>query len=180
MTMDPAGDLIVRAALALVFASAAVHKLGDVGRFRATVADYRLVPERLVAVSATAVVSAEILVAALLALPWWRAAGAIVAATVLVGYGGAIAINLVRGRRHIDCGCTGPAGRQPIGTGLVIRNGVLAAAALTGLLPLTARPLVWVDALTVVGATGVLAAVWVAAHQLLAQEPAVTRLRGDA
>ena len=40
--MDPAIDLTLRAALALLFLVAATHKLRDPAAFRATFADYRI------------------------------------------------------------------------------------------------------------------------------------------
>ena len=109
--MDPAIDLILRATLALLFLVAAGHKLGDPGRFRATFADYRLVPEALVGPVARAVPLAEACVAALLAVPGTAALGKVGAAALLVVYGAAVAVNLARGRRHIDCGCAGPRAR---------------------------------------------------------------------
>jgi hypothetical protein len=42
--MDPVFDSTLRAALALLFLVAAAHKLRDLGRFRATLADYRVLP----------------------------------------------------------------------------------------------------------------------------------------
>ncbi len=87
---------------------------------------------------------------------------------MLLVYAAAVGVNLRRGRRHIDCGCAGPAARRPISGWLVARNVVLAAAALAGLAPVAPRGLVWVDAFTVVAATTALAACWTAADQLLA------------
>ena len=92
-----------------------------------------------------------------LALAARRARGALVAAAALLAaYGAAIGVNLARGRRHIDCGCVGPAARRPIGGWLVARNGVLAAPSRSpgSRAGRRARPLVWVDALTVVGGDG--------------------------
>jgi len=42
--MDPAADVTLRTAFALLFAVAASHKVRDPARFRATLADYRLLP----------------------------------------------------------------------------------------------------------------------------------------
>ena len=39
------------------------------------------------------------------------------------------------------------------------------------------RPLVWVDALTIGGGIAMLAAAWIAVHRLLANAPALARLR---
>jgi hypothetical protein len=175
--VDPAIDLTLRAALALLFVVAATHKLRDVAAFRATFADYRLVPEPLGGAAARVVPLAEIAVALLLLAPGTSAPGKIGAAGLLVVYGAAVAVNLLRGRRHIDCGCAGPHARRAIGGGIVARNALVAAAALAGLAPVHQRPLVWVDALTVGGAVLTLAALHLAADRLMAHGPALARLR---
>ena len=101
--MDPVADITLRSAFALLFLVAASHKLRDPGRFRTTLADYRLLPGAVVPLAAMVVIGIEIVVA--IALVAWarRAPGPIAAAAVLVIYGAAIAVNLARGRRHIDC-----------------------------------------------------------------------------
>jgi len=62
----------------------------------------------------------------------------------------------------------------------VARNATLAAAALLGLGPIQARPLVWVDGITIAGTTAVLAALYASLDRMLADAPALARLRGDA
>jgi hypothetical protein len=175
--MDPVVDTTLRAALALLFLVAAGHKLRDLGRFRATLAEYRLLPAVLTAPGAAAVVAAELAVAAALAGPTVRRSGLVAAAVVLLVYAAAVGINLARGRRDLDCGCAGPAVRRPISAWLVARNVVLAAAALAGLAPVRARTLVWVDALTVAGGAAALAALYAALDRMIAHAPAMARLR---
>lgn len=174
--MDPTIDLTLRGALGLLLLAAALHKLRDPRRFTATLADYRLLPRRLAGAAAALVVGAELVVVAALAVDPPR--GLAGAAALFALYAAAIGINLARGRRHIDCGCAGPAARRPIGGWLVARNAVLVAVALAGLVPLAPRPLVWVDGLTVIAATAALAACWTATDRLLALAPAVARIRG--
>jgi len=176
--MDPVVDLTLRAALALLLLAAAVHKLRDPGTFRATLAEYRLLPDAVAPAAAGLVIGVELAIAAaLLALP---APGLVATALLLATYALAIGINLARGRRHIDCGCGGPAARQPISGRLVARNLLLAAVALAGLAPIHARPLVWVDALTVVAATAALATLYATLDRMLADAPALARVRGVA
>ncbi|HXJ32464.1 MAG TPA: MauE/DoxX family redox-associated membrane protein [Candidatus Eisenbacteria bacterium] len=178
--MDPVVDLTVRSSLALLFALAAAHKLRDLAGFRATFADYRIVPEALAPAGATLVVASEVGSACLLLLPGWRQAGLLVAIVLLGAYAAAIGVNLARGRRHIDCGCGGPAGRQPISGWLVARNLAVVFAALACLGPVSTRPLVWVDVLTIGAGVLALAAVYGAADRLIANLPAVARARGVA
>jgi len=173
--MDPVIDATVRASLGLLFLSASAHKVRDPARFRATVADYRLLPRPLAPLGAAALVVAELAVfAGLVASRSWGLAGA---AAMLALYAAAIGINLARGRRTLDCGCTGPALRRPISGWLVARNLLLAAVALAALAPVQARPPVWIDPLTVVAATAAFAACWAAGDRLLALAPALGRLR---
>src|SRR5712692_482521 len=176
--MDPVIDAALRTALSLLFVAAAAHKLRDLGQFRATLAEYHLLPPRLVPFGAVAVVMMELTLAATLLAPPLRMSSLVAAAGVLSIYGGAMGVNLARGRRHIDCGCAGPAARRPISALLVARNAVLAAAALGGLVPVSTRPLSWVDGVTVLGATGTLAALYFAFDRLLMLAPARAMLRG--
>src|SRR5439155_1227195 len=116
-SMDPVIDVTLRTALALLFSVAAGHQLQDLGRFRATLVEYRLLPAGLVPLAAALVVAVEVAAAGALLVPGARAAGLVSAATLLVVYGAAVAINLARGRRDIDCGCAGPAGGLMVGKG---------------------------------------------------------------
>jgi hypothetical protein len=178
--MDPAVDLTLRVALALLFATAAGHKLRDVRRFRAIVAEYEVLPSPLVVPGALAIVVAEVGVAMALVAPGLRTVGLVGAAALLAVYAVAVGVNLARGRRDLDCGCAGPAVQRPIGGWLLARNGVLVLAALAGLGPVRGRELVWLDAVTVVAATAALATLYVAVERLLAHGPALARLRGMA
>jgi Methylamine utilisation protein MauE len=173
--MDPVIDLTLRAALGLLFTVAATHKLRDPRRFAATLSEYRLLPGWLAGAASVLLVTAELAVVA--ALAWSRRLGLAGTAALLVLYAGAMATNLARGRRHIDCGCAGPAARRTISGWLVVRNVVLACAALAGLAPIAPRVLLWIDGFTVVVATAVLAACWTAADRLLALAPGLSRLR---
>ena len=107
--IDPVPRALLRAGLALLLLSAAVHKLRDARGFRAVLADYRLLPERLVPALAVALIGLECTVGASLLVPGAGPAPALAAAALLSVYAGAIAVNLARGRRHVSCGCAGPA-----------------------------------------------------------------------
>lgn len=113
--------------LCLVFARAALHKLSDREDFRAVLAEYRLLPGWAVAPVAHALPLLELLAAALLLVPPARAAAAALAFVLLALYAAAIAANLLRGRRTLDCGCGGPG--RGIGWGHAARNAALAALA---------------------------------------------------
>jgi len=172
VSIDPALQWLLRAGLALLFASAAWHKLRAPKAFATTLERYRLLPVAGVAPAAAVLGALEAAVAVWLVLPLAAPAGAgFAAAALLALYSAAIAINLARGRREIDCGCSGPARRQPIRPWLLARNGVVAVAALALALPTLSRDLHWVDATTLGGGLVALALLWQAVHALLADAP---------
>lgn len=180
MTVDPTLRLTLHAALSLLLASAAWHKLRDVEAFRVAVAEYRLLPTIWVVPFAAALVAAEVGMAFALWLPGVSSAAALGCAALLALYATAMAVTLRRGRRDVDCGCSGPAHRQSVRPALVVRNAILVAGALLGALPSSGRPLAWMDTLTVAMATAVLACLYGAIDGILAQGPrlaALARLR---
>lgn len=176
--IDPVIELTLCAALALLFAAAAWHKVSDRSRFAASLDAYALLPSPLVAPSALLLAVLECaLVVGLLHVPA-RQPAAIASMALLTLYTGAIAVNLARGRREIDCGCFISSARVPLSLWLVARNLVLIGAAGLLVAPVRPRPLVWVDWFTVVAAV---LALWLltAAAQLLAQTgPALQRFGG--
>jgi hypothetical protein len=175
--MDPVIDYTVRLALALLFLAALVHKLRGARAFQQTVAAYRIVPAVLVPGAAVAVVAVEVLVLVLLGDGDRNRMGLTTAGCLLLAYAAAIAVNLLRGRDRIDCGCVGSAGREGLSWWLVGRNLGLATIAFAGLAPVAERPLTIVDWVTAIAATMTLAGLYVAFDGLVANVPAYRRLR---
>ena len=175
-TVDPALQLTIRAGLSLLFAWAAAHKVRDAARFRATVASYALLPGNWTGAAAALLIAGELSVAVALWIPPLMRSAAAAAAALLLLYAGAIAVNLLRGRRDVDCGCAGAARRQPISGWLVGRNLVLAAAALFATLPAAARTLTWIDAVTIAAGATAAALLYAAVDALLANGPRVALL----
>jgi uncharacterized membrane protein len=139
--LDTLPQLTIALALAALFGAAALHKLRARQRWPAVVRQYRVLPEPLAAPVALLVPLIEVLAAAALLWPHTRAAGAVTVAALLLAYAWALAINLRRGRRSIDCGCFGSQRRQGIAPWMLGRNLVLAALALALLLPTNGRAL---------------------------------------
>lgn len=174
--IDPTPLLVLRLALALLCASAARHKLVAFSAFRATFEGYELVPSPVAGTVAALVPVGELAAAvALVAAP---GAGALLAGALFTLYTGAIAWNLWRGRRDIECGCGGPALRQTLSGVLVVRNLVLACGALACALTPSPRELIWVDALSIAGGVCALALLYAATNQLVANAPRLAPLRG--
>ena len=179
MSVDPVIALTLRGAGAALFAWAALHKLRGFAYFRVALADYRLVPWWASGLAARSIVAAELATAALLVSPLARPSGFAAAAGLLALYTVAIGLNLLRGRREIDCGCFGPAHRAPLGGALLGRNAALGALALAGLAPVAARPLVPLDALTAGGGLILLALLYASANRLIESAPHLRALRGE-
>jgi uncharacterized membrane protein YphA (DoxX/SURF4 family) len=176
--LDPTLPHIFAALLAIVFLGGAWQKLRDMDGFVMAVEQYRLLPASWAPPAAWALLLAEAC-AGLLLLPLaTRTMGAVLALAVLAAVTLAVAVNLLRGRQAIDCGCGGPEGGQHLSWGLVLRNGMLCLASALSLADEAPRELVWLDGLTVVAGTLALYGLYAAANQLMANRPRLLKLRG--
>ncbi|KCZ53373.1 hypothetical protein HY29_03890 [Hyphomonas beringensis] len=155
--------------LALLFLRAALHKLGDRYRFEGILADYGLIPETALSFIVFAAPILELAAAVMLIIPSVRPVGAALAASLLTGYAIAMAINLVRDHRMVDCGCGGAP--EPISWKLVVRNAVL-----VGLIAPTAMG--WTDPIdsslaldvTSLGIGTLVLLLWMTAETMLAND----------
>ena len=141
MVIHPILTLSASLIVAVILFAAASHKLRAPLRFARQLEDYDLLPPAAIATAARAVPLVEVLIAIALLIPAGRAWGGASAVLLLALYTAAIAINLRRGRRDIDCGCSGPGLERPITGALVLRNTVLIALALLAALPMSAAAL---------------------------------------
>jgi hypothetical protein len=176
--LDPAIGALLAGCCALLFASAALHKLLDLPRFAAVVDAYALLAgggrlALLVPVAELAVAGG---VLSGIARPWAGLGGA-----VLLGvYALAIGVNLHRGRTDLACGCGGPNERRAIAPWMVWRNLVLALAMCGVALPWGHRPLLAMDAITVAAGVATAAFLYVSLDRLLGQvQPSAQLLRGS-
>ena len=113
--------------LVVVFLAASVNKLRSLQIFEGVVHNFRLVPESLVRPVAYSLPFIELAVALALIFPATRSLSGGAAALLLCAFTVAVAINLLRGRRAIDCGCFSAGhGRsdlkQMLSWWLVVRN----------------------------------------------------------
>ena len=122
----------IRVAAALVFTSAGAAKIGARARFRAAVFEYRILPGWMVPGVALLLPPMEVLLGLTLLLPRYIGISSVAAALLLLVFATAMAINLSRGRKTIDCGCSLSSGGQRIHSTMVIRNVSMAAALLVG------------------------------------------------
>jgi hypothetical protein len=168
--IDPLFGTAIAIGLAGLLFSAAWHKVAFHAAFVAALGNYRLLPSWLVRPAAALLPVAE----AALALGWLAGGrGRLVAsatAALLLVYAAALAVNLLRGRRQIDCGCgfSGAAGdEQPLSWWLVTRNVLLASLAGLAGLPDSGRNLGSFDGLTLVAATLAAVLLYAGASQLI-------------
>lgn len=116
---------VISAFVSTLLIASAWHKWQDLPLFRSHIEAYGLLPFAAAEVASYALPAAELLAAVLMLWPvvgvWARA----MAMGLLLLYAAAMAINVLRGRTDLECGCGGPALR--VGWRLVGRNLLLLA-----------------------------------------------------
>lgn len=177
VALDPVLARALTTAVSLVLLAGAYQKLRGWDSFRGALANYRLLPDALVAPVAAALPVLEAAAGVALLFDALNPAAAVLALALLLSVTGAVVVNLLRGRVDIDCGCGGIEGRQRLSWGLVARNAVLIVATLLGAQEGAARDLVWIDYCTLVLATLALYGLYACASQLLSNRPRLSDLR---
>jgi hypothetical protein len=176
--LDPLISTIISIALGLMFLMAAVHKFSDLARFQAVLADYRVMPASIVPVLAALLPLGEVL----LGLCWLFSNLSVWLPTagLLALYTAGIAINLLRGRVHISCGCgfgNSTGADDALSWGLVMRNALLIAAALVTILPVSVRAYEILDYVTLVAALLASILLFTATNQLIRNQGAINTWR---
>jgi len=179
MRLDPAIGLLLVAAVALLFASASVHKLRDLRRFDEIFTAYGVLPALTRWRLSRAIPVLELAVAAGLMFDGSRPYATLAAIGLRLLYAGAIGMNLMRGRRDLACGCGGPDDRRPIAPWMVGRNLLIAMALAFALAPWTVRPLNFTDAVTIVFGLLTLALIYLCADQMMNYLQRAAQLRGS-
>ncbi len=118
-----------------LFALAAYHKLANLTHYSELMLEYLPVIKQssLLRSAVFCLALLELSVALLLLLPVTRTAALIMAVIVLSVYATVMAVQLILGRRQLNCGCAGPASSTQISTVLVVRNVVLIVLAVIAL-----------------------------------------------
>ncbi|MEP7245739.1 MAG: MauE/DoxX family redox-associated membrane protein [Gammaproteobacteria bacterium] len=163
--LDPVVSALIALSGVLLFGSAVFTKMRAPSLFLATLKEYRIVPTISVRLVGGLIGAAEFAVSAGLLWPATRPVSGFAGAGLLLLYSGAIAVNLSRGRRDMDCGC----GLQPrtIGSWMVVRNIFLAAALLLLLIPELHRGFRLMDLATIAGGLIVTSLLYASADLLL-------------
>ncbi|WP_175944077.1 MauE/DoxX family redox-associated membrane protein [Burkholderia pyrrocinia] len=184
MTLDPVLATSAQAGAAVVVLLGAFAKMRRPAAFRHALAGYRLLPDALTAPVAFAIPLAEAVCAAALLFPDTRVAGAIGLIALLAVFAAGLAINLLRGRTDIDCGCSGfTAARADAPRGIgwlhVGRVLLLAALAATALVAPGTRAIVWFDYLTLFFSVLLIVCALLTVDVLLANVPRLSHLRNS-
>lgn len=174
---DPTLAAVICVAAGVIFIAGAASKWRERELFAAAMENYELIPSVMVPSASLVLIAAEFAIGALLLAPVLRPLPQIAGIGLLVIVTGAVAVNLLRGRSSISCGCGGASGDQTLSWALVARNlcfaGLLGWAAVGA----HARELLWLDYLFVVVGGGLIAGLYAAASQLIANQPRLTALR---
>lgn len=132
LLVQPTLTVFLRTFLALLFLLAAVPKLIHREEFFGVVRNFRLTPDWLSRPLALLLPLVELVLAAALLVQPVAHWAALATAALLIVFAVAMAINVMRGRTYIDCGCFRQGMKQPLSWLLVLRNiGLAAAAVLT-------------------------------------------------
>lgn len=170
--LDPLPVWVAVALTAALLAHAAAAKASNRALLEQHLSAYG-VPFASLTLVAVLLIAAES-AAALLLLSPWRAAGAGLAALLLLVYGAAMAWHRSRGRA-IDCGCGGAP--IPVSWVLVARNALLVVVALAAGAPMSGRAMTMLDFAAVAGALLLGALLYAALHEVLRHQHRVTERR---
>lgn len=150
MAIDPVFSSLICIAFALLFGLGAAHKIRNRQETQQTIERYEVLPRRLAAAASLIVPFAEGLIALGLLCGTTREIAAGGGAALLLVYAFAMSVNLYRGRRDLDCGCSFGRSGQTISEYLVVRNALLSGMLLMAVLPVSTRDLGAVDAFAIV------------------------------
>lgn len=108
--------------LSYLFVVGGWQKFADTTYFQQLISDYRILPGGWSAWIARSLPLVELGAGLALLIPATRMLALAVVTLLLTGYTAAIALNIARGRRDLNCGCAGPGQEQTISGWLLGRN----------------------------------------------------------
>jgi uncharacterized membrane protein YphA (DoxX/SURF4 family) len=125
--INPYVLLFFRILIAALLMAAGVSKLTNLHAFVQVVRDFRLLPENMAGAVGLMIPIVEVVLFLLLILNLHQPWSVISAASLFMLFGLAVAVNILRGRSNIPCGCFGRTRNQRLTWSLVLRNVVLAS-----------------------------------------------------
>jgi hypothetical protein len=175
--IDPAIAYLLCVAAAGVFITGAVGKWRERELFAAAMENYELIPSVAVPTASGLLIAGEFLIGGLLLVPQLRPWPQLAGVALLLLVTAAVTVNLLRGRDHISCGCGGASGDQNLSWALVARNVLFAGLIAWAATSTTGRQLVWLDYGVALAGAAMLAGLYAAASQLIANQPRLEALR---
>ncbi|WP_342805105.1 MauE/DoxX family redox-associated membrane protein [Alteromonas sp. M12] len=120
-----------------LFVRAAIHKLQASNReyYKQLFADYGVTKPKLASALSYVLGALELIIAVALIFEATRTNASIIAALLLSIYLTGMAIQLIQGKRDINCGCSGPNSHIKVSWPLILRNAVLVPLVLICTLP---------------------------------------------
>ena len=174
-TVDSIFFLSFRYFLALILVVAALPKLRQPDEFHGVVANYRILPDRLVSPFAQLLPWLELICAAGLLFVATAAHALLFASGLLMMFSVAVAVNLLRGRTHIDCGCLRGAARGAgIGWYHAVRPLILACLAVMTAMAAGAGTASPVQIALAMAAATMAAILYIAADKLIALSASIS------
>tara|TARA_R100001039_G_C1852880_1_gene113905 strand:+ start:2004 stop:2549 length:546 start_codon:yes stop_codon:yes gene_type:complete len=159
-----------------VFLISGWQKISGASDFRKILAGYQLLPSHWLPVASLGIAGSELVLGIALLTPQWSDTALIATASLLLLYMAVMWRSLLAGRSDIDCGCSGAAGPSGINGLLLVRNALLAAAALVAsVTPASIGLTVWAWVFALLGAV-VLLLLFHACNQLIANHDLKGRL----
>lgn len=174
---DPTLAAVICVAAGAIFIAGAVSKWRERELFAAAMDNYELIPSVLVPSASLLLIVTEFAIGALLLAPVLRPLPQLAGIALLLIVTGAVTVNLLRGRSSISCGCGGASSDQTLSWALVARNLCFSALLGWAAVGTGARELLWLDYLFVLIGGVLIAGLYAAASQLIANQPRLTALR---
>jgi uncharacterized membrane protein YphA (DoxX/SURF4 family) len=115
--------------VALVLLAAGTAKLANWREFIEVVRNYQLLPARASTLMGYLLPITELIIGITLVFGLFTSLSLLIALSLFLMFGSAVAINLIRGRSDISCGCFGPGQGHKLTWNLVTRNAMLAGLA---------------------------------------------------
>lgn len=113
---------LLRLFISAILLSSAIGKIKQLRNFSNVVAEYKLLPKRIVRPFAYILPFVEGGIGLFLFVGWYTQVAAGLVILLMLIFTMAIIVNLARGRRDLDCGCSGEFHRDKIGGKVVIRD----------------------------------------------------------
>ncbi len=177
---EPVVIIFCQLSLTVIFGLGAWGKFRELEEFTGIVRNYRLLPELAIRPVAYLMPALEAAIAVALLVGTVQPYPAMGAFVLLAIFALAIGINILRGRRYIDCGCFKTTLKQRLSWWLVIRNGLLmimaAVLVVTGgsSADMVTGPIALLDVYTGTMATIVVVMFYVVLSHVLSEAPKYT------